>query len=63
MEDQKSKQQKLVESILKEHNIKMSIDGCGCCGSPTVSFEKDGVKIVDSADNFRIDMFEDTNKG
>jgi len=55
MEDLKEK----IKEILKQHNIKMSIGGCGCCGSPWVSFEKDGVKIVDDVDYFTIDMFED----
>jgi len=55
MEDLKEK----VKEILKQHNIKISIGGCGCCGSPWVSFEKDGVKIVDNIDYFKIDMFED----
>lgn len=27
-----------VEEILNKHNIKISIGGCGCCGSPWVSF-------------------------
>lgn len=51
--------EKKVKEILKQHNIKMSIGGCGCCGSPWVSFEKDGVKIVDDVEYFTIDMFED----
>ena len=55
MEDLKEK----IKEILKQHNIKMSVGGCGCCGSPWVSFEKDGVKIVDDVDYFTIDMFED----
>lgn len=55
MEDLKLK----VKEILKQHNIRISIGGCGCCGSPWVSFEKDGVKIVDNDDDFNIDMFED----
>lgn len=55
MKDLKEK----VKEILKEHNIKISIDGCGCCGSPIVSFEKDGIKIVDDAAHFNINMFDE----
>ena len=48
-----------VKEILKQHNIKMSIGGCGCCGSPWVSFEKDGIKILDEVYDFNIDMFKE----
>jgi threonine dehydrogenase-like Zn-dependent dehydrogenase len=53
--DEKLKQ---IESILEKHNIKIKIQGCGCCGSPAVSFEYDGVLIIGDEDEFRIDMFE-----
>jgi len=52
--------EKVIE-ILKSHNIRMEIGGCGCCGSPWVSFEYKGEKIVDEQDEFRIDMFENDN--
>lgn len=55
MDDLKEK----MKEILKQHNIRMMIHGCGCCGSPLVSFEKDGTMIVNEVDDFNIDMFED----
>ena len=30
--------EKAVEKILLDHDIKMIVDGCGCCGSPGVTF-------------------------
>jgi len=44
----------IVKKILLSHGIKMKIEGCGCCGSPGVSFEYNGEKIIDN-----MDMFED----
>lgn len=44
--------------ILKEHDMKISLFGCGCCGSPRVVFEYKGDVIVDD-DNFNIDTFEE----
>ena len=51
-----SNKEKMIE-ILKQHNIKIEIGGCGCCGSPWVSFEYNGEKIVENEDDFSIDMF------
>ena len=51
-----SNKEKMIE-ILKQHNIKIEIGGCGCCGSPWVSFEYNGETIVDNEDDFKIDMF------
>ena len=50
-----------IEEILKEHGIKMSIGGCGCCSSPWVSFEYKGEMIINDEDDFRIDMFDNNN--
>lgn len=35
-------------SILKEHQISMSVGGCGCCGSPDVTFSYKGEEILDA---------------
>lgn len=45
-----------VMDILAEHGIKMNVTGCGCCGSPTVSFEHDGKLVVDEEDQFGFEM-------
>lgn len=45
--------------ILKSHNIRMEIGGCGCCGSPWVSFEYNGEKIIDEESDFKINMFNE----
>jgi Fe-S oxidoreductase len=50
--------EKIVE-ILKNHGIKIDIGGCGCCGSPWVTFEYKGEIIIKNKDNFNIDMFDD----
>ena len=33
--------------ILKEHGIEMIVGGCGCCGSPWVTFKYNGEVIFD----------------
>ena len=45
-----------VKEILLSHGIKMTIGGCGCCGSPWVSFVYNGQTICDDCENFRITM-------
>lgn len=50
---------KKIEEILKEHDIKIEINGCGCCGSPWVSFEYKGERIIDNEFDFYINMFND----
>lgn len=54
---------KMIE-ILNQHNIELSIWGCGCCSSPMVSFKYKGEVVVDGAECFCFDnsRIEDTNK-
>ena len=48
----KSKPTAIMRRILDQYGIKLSIRGCGCCGSPTVSFEHNGEVILDDEDCF-----------
>ncbi|HQZ43705.1 MAG TPA: hypothetical protein PK735_12525, partial [Flavobacteriales bacterium] len=47
---------------LKKKGVRISIGGCGCCGSPFVKLEIDGQVIVMDEDNFNLDMFEDDSQ-
>ena len=43
--------QREVEKILKNLGIEMKVGGCGCCGSPWVSFKYKGKTILDAQDD------------
>jgi hypothetical protein len=47
-----------VKRILSERGIEMNVGGCGCCGSPEVSFKCDGKLLVSRVDNFSFEMFK-----
>lgn len=36
-----------MKKILESHGIEMSVGGCGCCGSPWVTFMYKGEVIID----------------
>ena len=44
-----------MKSILAFHDIELQIGGCGCCGSPWVTFKYKGEYIVKDADFFTFD--------
>lgn len=50
--------QKMI-SILKKFDIKMKVDGCGCCGSPWVSFSYKGEIIIDHESGLDFDTEEE----
>ncbi len=45
-----------MKKILNEHGIKMSVGGCGCCGSPWVSFEYKGEVLFDGEEQLTFKM-------
>ncbi|RKT35320.1 hypothetical protein BXY70_1353 [Roseovarius halotolerans] len=57
------------KKILRAAGIKMSIDGCGCCGSPAVRMQHNGKEVIfddtsypgkyQMADDVIFDMFEE----
>ena len=47
-----------VKRILSERGIEMNVQGCGCCGSPAVSFKCDGKLLVSRVDEFSFEMFK-----
>lgn len=55
MKTEKDKDKARVIEILKSHGIEMEIGGCGCCGSPWVTFSYRG-EVIASHDEFRFDM-------
>lgn len=47
--------QKMID-ILRSHGIEMNVGGCGCCGSPWVSFRYKGELIVDGEEECQFYM-------
>lgn len=46
---------KRIKQILDELGIELKIGGCGCCGSPWVTFKYKGEAIVEDEDYFPFD--------
>lgn len=67
MDDDEVKIQiELAKKLLTEHGFKISIFGCGCCGSPRVRLEHKGMPIIhdvlNCVDNCIINMFDNESK-
>ncbi len=60
--DQRMETCERVMAILREHGIRMAVGGCGCCGSPWVSFWYNGEQILDSEDYASFDMGREPSK-
>jgi hypothetical protein len=54
---EENKKEKMI-SILEEHGIEMSIGGCGCCGSPWITFIYKGEVILDNVDDMAFNMIK-----
>ena len=46
-----------VEQVLRDAGIHMYVNGCGCCGSPWVTFEYGGALLLDRKEDFILDSF------
>ncbi len=45
---------KSIKAILLAKGVELSVSGCGCCGSPSVTLVVDGERLVDDEDSFTI---------
>ncbi len=50
-DEYKAAKQRMID-ILKSHGIDMCVGGCGCCGSPWVTFKYNGEIIFDVEDSY-----------
>jgi hypothetical protein len=39
------------KELLAQHGFKLSVNGCGCCGSPWVRLEHRGQPIIDAGED------------
>lgn len=47
-----------IEAALKARGIRMAVGSCGCCQSPWVSIEVDGVMLVKDAEMGNFNCFD-----
>lgn len=52
---------KKVQKALKAKGIRISVGGCGCCGSPWFKVEVDGEVVADVENDFNLDMFDEAS--
>ena len=50
---------KRLKEFLKDHDIALEVEGCGCCGSPGFKLVYKGEIIVDEPENFNFDSDKD----
>lgn len=53
MAEKKTKEE--VKELLKAKGVSLNVSGCGCCDSPWVALEIDGVLVVDEG-FYNLDM-------
>lgn len=58
----KQEQIEKMKKILKENGIEMQVSGCGCCGSPWVTFKYKGEEIIDDERDCEFDTEETITK-
>ena len=59
--EQKTNTEKMKE-ILESLGIELEILGCGCCGSPNVTFKYKGETIVNDESHFNFDNISGKEK-
>ena len=52
--EEREKACKEVERVLTALDIEMEVGGCGCCGSPWVTFKYKGKTILEDEDDYEI---------
>jgi hypothetical protein len=52
IDDGRRERSKFIVDTLRSFGIKMSVGGCGCCGSPDVSFTYNGQTVKGEGFNF-----------
>lgn len=64
--DKREDFEKKIADIFKRHEIEMNIEGCGCCGSPSVRFKYKGEELYCEdtdkyglTDNINLTMIKD----
>ena len=55
------------KELLRAAGFRLSVLGCGCCGSPEVRLEHNGITIIGEGDvpvnECNFDMFEEESEG
>lgn len=60
-ENTKKENLKKAEQLLRDAGFELHVDGCGCCGSPSVFLAFEGVTLIDD-DSVYIDTTRNYDK-